>query len=342
MLELNLLSVPKYLKELILQRPDLEQLLDSVHFIRENNEGYTGFVFEVGANGQNIFLKQFRNYKKKVPHLRYYPESAESESKAILRFSEIHTQKMGRSYVPKLIHYDSENYVIIMSDVSNEGVSLYSELNAGIIDLEIASKIGCLMGVLHSQTFGTGEEIRDTRTEEIVRQKAFDNKCSHIYTVRNGRIQEIIQSLKETKQRSLIYGDLFPNNIAVGTDRNPYFYDFTVARNDDPAFELGYCCAHYILMMMHNPLYVMPIKSALESLFISYRAKMDNIDIDDLDQIEDRSLQFVGTTIMYNFTRKTTDKYVRDISKRGLVQEVATCAIENKFNNISDIVSALS
>jgi hypothetical protein len=79
----------------------------------------------------------------------------------------------------------------------------------------------------------------------------------------------------------------------------------------------------------------------LDSLYHSYCEEMKLVPRRELEAIQQRSLQFVGTSMMYNFTRRTTDRYTRSIINRGLAQEVASCAIERHFNCISDIVSAL-
>jgi len=341
MIQLDLTTLPAYVDHLREVHPHLEAILGNVGVFSENDEGYTGFVFEIQSKGQKYFFKQFRNYKKKVPHLKYYPEAAEAEARALVRFRDIHLRNLGKSYVPELVHYDPENFVIFMTDVTNDGRLLFMELNDGVFDTEVAGKIGYLMGVLHSRTYGSEECIRDGDTDHLVNEKAFDNKCRHVFTLHNGEIREIIESLSRSPQHSLIYGDLFPNNIIVSVDRFPYLYDFTVARNGDPAFELGYCSAHYVLMMLSDPQFQASARTALELLFNSYNAEMAIVLDTDRAQINERALQFIGTTIMYNFTRRTTDKYVRNIQNRSLTLGVAAQAIKKQFANISELVESL-
>ena len=192
-----------------------------------------------------------------------------------------------------------------------------------------------LVSALHKSTYGTNYTIRDPKTEELVNRSAFDNKTSHIMDM-NPELANVIKQLKDSQFRSLIYGDLFPNNI-IANDEDVFLYDFTVCRNGQPTFEIGYLLGHYMLLMLKSGSHI-KTTDALDSFVNEYFGQLRSSIGSKKEEFSNEVIRYLGISILYNFSRKTTKKYVEGIRNPDRIVRTAKNIITGDYTDIIKVI----
>ncbi len=155
--------------------------------------------------------------------------------------------------VPEVLDLDREACVLTIAAAPPDWTNWKERLLSGSADLQVAARLGDLLGTWHAETFGD----RDVEAT-FGSSQAFDElRIDPYYRTVAKRRPELSDSIEGYVQRMqatracLVHGDYSPKNVLVGVGL--WVIDFEVAHYGDPAFDLAFMLSHLLLKRLHVP-----------------------------------------------------------------------------------------
>lgn len=236
----NLLELERYMGF-----QDLESVLGQIIGLDEQTGGFANFVFRIGTENGEFFLKHRAPYIKVRPNLLRPRERLLHEIEAVKVLSQI--LPIGTS--PKLVYEDPDNFTFVIESLLKENGRSFDEyIKEGVYPLDIALKLGKLLGQLHTETYNSELSIREPSEEIRFYEQQFDilfYSVSFPSTIARTICLEEINKVKSTG-KALVIGDLSPKNIAI-SDGTVALFDFDAVHKGNPATDLAYLFGHIFL-----------------------------------------------------------------------------------------------
>lgn len=236
---------------------------DTVNAIEKPGEGNMNVVARIVTTNGSLIVKQARNFVQKYPDISAPIERIEVESDFYKLISDIQNL---RDYMPAMLGYDAENYIMAMEDlgVGSDYTNLYQKA-IHVSDNTIEAAIGYL-SELHNQQFS--EEtithfsdnfaLRKLNYEHLFVYPLMEENGFNLDDVQNGLqvvamqyktdklLNEKMKTLGESYLSSgnvLIHGDYYPGSWLNVNDGfkviDPEFCFF-----GKPEYDLGVMIAH--------------------------------------------------------------------------------------------------
>jgi 5-methylthioribose kinase len=246
MRELSALNAADYLRETGRVRAD------ALVTVRELSGGVSNIVLRVDVPGRPpLVLKQCRERLRVAMDWRARLERIWAERAALELLSTI----LPDGTVPHLLFDDRENYLFAMACAPDGAVTWKSQLMADQVDLEIAARLGAILGTIHNDAPAhpaLGGVLADTSHFDELRVDPYYRTSARAHPDLKPRIDALIASMaRPAHERSLVLGDFSPKNILVHkTDL--ILLDFECAHAGDPAFDLGFFLSHLLLKTIRS------------------------------------------------------------------------------------------
>lgn len=240
---MELLTTPEIVTKYIADQ-NLGNVFGHDIVVSEQSGGFANFVYRISANGQDYYLKQRPPYVRSRPELPRVQEDVTDEIQAYRTLEPI----MPEHAIPKLVHVDHSHYLFVVTAAQHQGATLNDRFLGMDYSDAKASLAGKLVADLHGRTLNSNLTIRGGEREAIfykqqyqwlVREIPYQDETSRANAVQT--VNELADSPK-----SLIWGDLSPKNIVVGSEAVS-FVDLETVHRGDPAFDLGYITGHILL-----------------------------------------------------------------------------------------------
>lgn len=240
---MELLTTPEIVTEYIADQ-NLGNVFGHGIVVSEQSGGFANFVYRISADGQDYYLKQRPPYVRSRPELPRVQEDVTDEIQVYRTLEPI----MPEHAIPKLVHVDHSHYLFVVTAAQHQGTTLNDRFLGMDYSDATASSAGELVADLHGRTLSSNLTIRGSEREAtfykqqyqwLVREIPYQDETSRANAVRT--VNELADSPK-----SLIWGDLSPKNIVVGSEAVS-FVDLETVHRGDPAFDLGYITGHILL-----------------------------------------------------------------------------------------------
>lgn len=312
--------------------------------IRFINEGAMNFVYEANTPKGKIYFKQAlekaKNYEKigidlaSIPHLRI-----RYEKNFIDKIKEVLPKEI---QLPKILSYDSENNILILTDVMGEkGILLQNALLEGNFDEKTASNIGRFLGITHRYTYKKKNSIRGTPKEGIENWKVFLNMRTKGIKSEKKVAKELEKLYYEVLTNHtydiLINMDCCPKNIFQRHDGSIGLIDFELASGiGDPAYDIGFSLGHYFIFSVLNNVPENSINT-MKSMFKSY---LDEITSLDFGELETRMIKYGGAVMLYRVQGSSPAPYIKEDKIKELINKGSKMILSDA-NNLNDVFKIL-
>jgi 5-methylthioribose kinase len=335
MLKLNESNISKYLQGLgIFQDVNWDSV--NVQEVKENTN--VNFVFFADLNSKKhkrVFLKQDFDYVKVSPDFPAPIERQLAEKNSI-----DYLQQYWGGRIPEVIHYDSENNVLVITDVGEGAVLLANEIKNGNLHFEIGTDLGKMMAELHAPTYDTNDyPVRDEKENKEHVEFIFDFRLRGARQEAPEETNKLFEESEKVKT-SMIYGDWASKNVFVARNK-VRLVDFENLVRYDPAFDIGYALAHWVLDISKEN--IKDMIEFFEDFERAYCSDWDDKYLESLSPILERSAKYTGAMMLHRLagvknTNRMEEYLNRDIDLIKLAKDI----LGNTHKSPSDALKSLN
>jgi 5-methylthioribose kinase len=223
---------------------------------------------ERDATGREIVVKQALPRLKVVADWRSDPERSRVEVRALKAMREL----LGVGIVPEVLWEDAANHRFAMERIDPRLRNWKSELMSGRVDIVTASRVGELLGLLHTRSATQLALATEFATREYFEQLRIDPFFTRIAQRNPGLtpgVSEAIAALRAPGE-ALVHGDYSPKNLLVD-GAEVVILDFEVAHWGNPRFDIAFCLAHLMLKGVRDGVSCTPYAEAARAFLSAYK-----------------------------------------------------------------------
>jgi len=296
------------------------------------------YVFSVLLNSsryKKIYIKQAFPYVKIKPD---FP--APIERQLYEKLSIDYLQKYWERRIPKAVHYDKDNDILIITDVGEGAKLLVDEIKGGRLHFQIGRDLGLMMGELHAPTYDKEEyPVRDKKANQEHIDFIFDFRLKGSREVIPKETDKLFEKSLKVK-KSMIYGDWATKNIFV-TDNKVRIVDFENLVRFDPSFDIGYALAHWVLDISEDNRAKMV--EFFEDFEQAYREKWDSSLKIDAEEVLKRASKYLGAMMLHRLAGvKSTMRMEEYLAREVPLIEIAKRFIQGNYNSPSSAIKLTS
>lgn len=193
-------------------------------------------------NGQAWVLKQALTRLRVEVDWFSAPERIHREAAGLRWLGEIVP-----GYVPQFVFADDRQHILGMSAIPQPHQNWKAALLNGRASIEQARAFGRLLASIHSAADrfpGLRDEFADRRFFEELRLEPYYSYTASQVPEARGFLEPLIEETRASRL-ALVHGDYSPKNVLIA-DGKLILLDFEVIHFGDPAFDIGFSCAHFL------------------------------------------------------------------------------------------------
>jgi aminoglycoside phosphotransferase (APT) family kinase protein len=154
--------------------------------------------------------------------------------------------------VPRVIGQDDATKSFVMEFLGPEFRNWKAQLLAGDVDARMASRVGDVLGRIHSATADRSDLAHRFATDDnfyAIRLEPYLVESSRVHPQLADVLLALVTRTAATR-RVLVHGDVSPKNVLAGPT-GPVLIDAECAWFGDPAFDLAFCLNHFRMKAAH-------------------------------------------------------------------------------------------
>lgn len=273
--------------------------------------------------------------KAALPKLKVAADWFSDPSRSLIEADAIRVwaELLASGCVPEILWEKPDEHAFAMRFVDPRLRNWKKDLMNGVVDLRTASRVGEILGQLHSrsgQQPGMAERFADIQYFRELRIEPFFDHVAKKKPELAAEIGQVVEGML-SRRSALVHGDYSPKNIlADGSD--VVILDLEVAHWGDPRFDIAFCLAHLILKSAISGAQASSFKKAIGAFLGAYEASGPPVLDADLARI-------TGCLLLARLHGKSPveygDRIDRDRMERQAVQLLRTPAgpISNIFQH---------
>jgi 5-methylthioribose kinase len=282
---------------------------------------------------REIVVKQALPKLKVAADWRSDPARSTVEVRALKAMREL----LGANVVPQVLWEDLSNYRFAMERIDPRLRNWKSDLLQGRVALTTATRVGELLGLLHSRS-----AANRTYAIEFANREYFEQLRIQPFFVRIAErnpelaigVIEAISALRAPGQ-ALVHGDYSPKNLLVD-DKEVVILDWEVAHWGNPRFDIAFCLAHLLLKGSRRGVSAIPYAAAARAFIAGYCTY-------GLAAMDAMLVRIVGCLLLARFEGDSPVDYGEQVDAREIKKQAAKMivtpvadidfAVENYFAN---------
>jgi 5-methylthioribose kinase len=272
--------------------------------------GVSNAVFRVRTPGSLFVVKQSR------PQLRTR-DAWFSDLDRVWREMEV-MQVLGPllppGVVPAVLHCDRENYAFAMAHAPEESVVWKERLLAGVVEPDLATRVGRVLGQLHEATAREPELVAPFADRTVfvqLRVDPFYRRIQERVPDVAAAVEPLIDAMMSSRE-ALCHGDYSPKNI-LAHGGGFTLVDYETAHQGDPAMDLGFCTSHLMLKGFRNG----AILDLVDRFWRGYIGEVRSLD---LSEMERRGVAHLGLCLLARIDGTSPVDYLDEPSRARVRQ----------------------
>ncbi len=294
------------------------------------NKGLINYIFSIRLKSKNLIAKHATDFCRFSPDMKIDKNRLDTEYRAVALWKSL-TKK---NYFPEVECYDKENNILFFEKIPDSYRLLDHDLFAGIVDLSLPKKLGAFLAELHNSTaYNKDIQAQFSNTNMIRKFKLpviYENITEDLLLKRKIRLLE--NDLLKNKI-CLVHADFKPINMFY-TDKSFILIDYEQAHYGDPALDVCYLPAIYLLSLTANLSKSEDYYSGIESFWDAYRK---NSKFKNIEGIEKNSLEHLGVNILSRTFGVTKLKALQKPAIRKFVNSLSTKLILGEIESFHSI-----
>jgi 5-methylthioribose kinase len=178
--------------------------------------------------------------------------------------------------VPRVVGQDDATKSFIMEFLGPEFHNWKAQLLAGDVDVQMARRVGEVLGRIHAATADRADVADRFATDDnfyAIRLEPYLVESARVHPQLSDMLLMLTARTARTR-RVLVHGDVSPKNILVGP-AGPVFIDAECAWFGDPAFDVAFCLNHFLLKAAHLPRQMPALMSCFSAMTQTYFARVE-------------------------------------------------------------------
>ncbi len=294
--------------------------------------GFMNTVLRVRDAGEtSIVLKQA------LPHLRAFPEICATPERLRFEYEALAYLAAQPPWpgadVPRPLWFDAERNVLAMTDLGADRRRLEDALIAGDVDTGVAGNLGTFLAALHNRTAeqpALAARFANAAMHALRLEFCFFGFCDDPQVVPH--IEGLAQAFTERKQ-VLLHGDFWTASVLVDGPR-PGVYDLEFCNYGDPAQDVGFMLAHYLLHAYNSPAMAPAVRTAVDAFWGAYQG---DVTYAQDAGFERRAVQQIGVEMLFRVSGINTVAYVQDPERKAAIATAAKRCIIDPACRVRDL-----
>lgn len=215
---------------------------------RRLSGGVSNVVLVVESGSRRLVVKQA------LPRLRVEeewladPARTVTEGRALRRAATVNAES-----VPAVLDLDEERCVLAIAAAPPGTADWKAHLMRGEVDLDVAARVGDMVGRLHAAT--ADDPLLHTAFDrweafEQLRVAPYFRAMVERHPQRRDLVMPHVEAMRD-RRRCLVHGDVSPKNVLTGPGLL-WLIDFEVACAGDPAFDVAFMLCHLTMKALHR------------------------------------------------------------------------------------------
>jgi thiamine kinase-like enzyme len=316
----------------------------TVYDCKEMEGGDVNMMFSYTIKGErekkcNICIKKYLPFRKKTPKIEF-SDAAMNRGMYEYIFSKIYSlylKKHDNIKVINTIDFNKNENILIMENAQK--YCEYKNLINSLISIDVNKNLGKLLSIIQNNTYNK-KHIWERPLMEI---EHFNQRCIQANVISKkdkkflNQLNKIIKN-RHTVRKTLIHDSFCPQNIFVNEIGDVLLFDFEFTNIGDPAWDIGYLIAHYIIEIIINKEQLDFMNEMIKTFSNAYKQNISDEIINDLDLILNRVNDYIGLSLLHRSmtlkNNKKNNKYLNDMKLLGKK------IIKNEYN-IEEIINGI-
>jgi len=235
--------------------------------------------------------------------------------------------------LPIIRDEDADNFLFVMSCAPVGGANWKEQLLAGQVDIDVAEKVGAVLGVVHSATTDSA-----TIREQFVDDAPFVQLRIDPYHWTTAKAHpDLAEIINAEAQRmldikiALVHGDYSPKNVIV-TGKDIFLLDFEVVHYGNPVFDLAFMLNHLLLKAILNEHIKQDYFEAVTSFWKGYTSEISPV------SLEQDTVKQLGCLMLARIYGKSPAEYIDKAKTKAIVRSIARSILLYDLSTLREVV----
>ncbi len=246
---------------------------------------------------------------------------------------------VGEELVPKILFFDKDNDVLVMSLIPPEWELWKRQLLDGRVDDRVSMRSAEVLAQIHNKTF-QNKDIQEKFDDRIVLYQLRVDPYYKTVAERHPQVADVVLADMErmlSTRQCLVLGDYSPKNILT-KDGEVVLLDLEIGHYGDPILDFASCLNHLLLKFIHfsflkqSPQYEY-LKTA-ESYCATY---FDTLEFGEEKTLNLNAVKDLGCLMLARVDGKSPVEYITDDNAKDIVRRISQDILLGDYSTLNQV-----